>query len=405
MTEETTTTDIWDAPPRVLTKENQSTLGELSRLVYLAAKYRSTFPRTLKRYIPHADLLSDVAQLGIEGTKVNMGVEMPSLEEHFRFGQDFSPDPGSDDEFRIRIARVVDNAITYHYRDDLSITERTRLYRNLDDFVIGGNLELIGKSEASLEGDTEDVASIMKWKTGLDFLDRAFVDGAYQGLHIIMGNPGTGKTSTLLLLMAMLRRQQAASSLWYFSLETPLDMVRWRMTPLRQDTKFVQDDRIVAGMTPVSEVLERIRDNPDPNRIILYDGPDVMSGGGDGRRFVLEDIFRELVQVKQACKAVFVPSQPRRGENQGMSLESVAEAWAKAWYSDTVFGIERLPHNTDGGDHRLKISNFKNRFGPMGKTVYYNINYKDFSYVINDGPSWDVMPATPRSDTEPQGDW
>ena len=123
----------------------------------------------------------------------------------------------------------------------------------------------------------------------------------------------------------------------------------------------------------------------------MYDGPDAIAGGeAEGRRFVIESIYRELVTLKQMCKAVFVPSQPKRGEQQGMSLESVAEAWAKAWYADTVTGLIRQGNPTQDGAHRLKMINFKNRFGPLGTSAYYNIDYKTYDYEMNEGPTFTV---------------
>lgn len=379
--------------------------GEISRLIYLANDYRPAIPRPFRKFIPHVDILESIAHLGIEGTKVNTGADLGSLNDHYANGARFSEDKGSAEEFRMRVASIVDSALIFDYRSDYSLTERYKLHRQLDSYIQGDDLELVGKAEASLLDDIHEVEGVMKWKTGLAPLDLCFQDGCYQGLHILMGNPGTGKSSIQQYLMETLRTTNAASSIWYFSLETPLNMVRWRMTPIRMRTKFLEDDRIIAGITSVDEVIERIRENPDPDRVILYDGPDVMSAGSsDGRRFVLEDIFRQLVQVKQMCKAVFVPSQPRRGEQAGLSLESVAESWSKAWYSDTVFGIEAL-----GGEHngkkRMKITNFKNRFGPMGHHVYFNVDWENFTHDIDETNLFPTQIGGTR-DVEPgEGDY
>ena len=82
-----------------------------------------------------------------------------------------------------------------------------------------------------------------------------------------------------------------------------------------------------------------------------------------------------------------------------MSLESVAEAWAKAWYADTVTGLMRNGDPTPQGAHRLKMVNFKNRFGPLGNTVYFNIDYKTYEYELNEGPTFNA-PPTPSADAE-----
>ena len=78
------------------------------------------------------------------------------------------------------------------------------------------------------------------------------------------------------------------------------------------------------------------------------------------------------------CKAVIVCSWPRR-KDATISLDSAAEAWAKAWYSDIILGITKLGQ-TRGGNHRVKLNVVKNRFGQSDTDTIFEYNYQTLKW-------------------------
>src|SRR6185369_13476416 len=112
------------------------------------------------------------------------------------------------------------------------------------------------------------------------------------------------------------------------------------------------------------------------------DSPDVMAGGTlEGRRFALEEIYRDLIRLKQHCKHVFVASQARR-QDRTLSQESVAEAWAKAFYVDIIITMNRMGRGT-GQWSRVRSSVGKNRFGPPDRELNFSFNYADLSWEVD----------------------
>jgi hypothetical protein len=98
-----------------------------------------------------------------------------------------------------------------------------------------------------------------------------------------------------------------------------------------------------------------------------------MSGPGaaavdGGRRFDLENIYRQLVAVKSKTRCIFVASQPRKTEGP-LKMNSPAESYAKTWYSDIIIGFWGV------GAGKIKMVGLKNRFGPANREVVYHYDY------------------------------
>jgi len=352
----------------------QSIPFDPARAVYLAVETGVKIPKKFLRYIVNGDLINQLAWLGLEGAKVYYDIEESDrqLNSLYLQGKNSS-----------------ESALDLDPR--LSFTNKLALWGHLSKWISSTKLDDLVMKESGDIGSGGEGYEIEKWSTGFAPYDQAMGGelpgaGFYQGVHVLMAEPGSGKTSTFLKVMSDLRKTDQSSSLWYFSLETPKAMVQARMNPLLQDTTFIEgQDKIFAGLWTIAEVLELIAEDPNPDRIILYDGPDVLAQG-EGKRHILEDIYRDLVVVKGLCKSVFVSSQPRR-EREGMSLQSLAEAWAKAWFADSVTGIERVADKV-GERHFLKITNFKNRFGPSMTSQIYSIDYANFAYELLDNHNW-----------------
>lgn len=351
-----------------------------ARLVYLAEVLRIPVSKVILRLIPNGEIIGSIVDIGIHATALELGIAEKQLMNVYTEGKGEDDTQASEYEFRLIIASMAQ--ATLDFDDKLTITQKLEKHVIISEFVNSTRSQLIEYEEASLAGDSIDFEQIAipTFNTGFQPLD-ILTEGISQTLVTFMARPGTGKTSTFLTIMGELRRTNVCNSIWFFSLEMPLQMMQYRAKSLLTSIEFKDDDRFFCGQYTPTDVLRMIDANPDPDRVIIYDSPDALGGGGDQRRFVLEEIFRDLVRIKTNSKCVLTASQPRRADGNNLHLESVAESWQKAWYSDMIITIVDTGRNPRTGMNRLRMATVKNRFGVNGRVVEYGYNYSDLTYT------------------------
>lgn len=349
-----------------------------ARLVYLAIEHQPALPplKILNR-LPYADILKAASKGGYSAVLSEVTVSEEQIENLYMLGS--KPTRGNEDEFRHLLADVLTESLEFE-KDEMGLTTWVSTISQINEYVQGKlDTSLITVSEMSLSDESE-IADIVKWPSGFTPLDLLF-DQFYQGICTVMARPGTGKTSIMLSLMESLRRTSVSSSLWFFELEMPLGVMMFRTKAMRQRTPFLPEDKFICGIRTMSEIIERVESNPDPNRVIFLDSPDVMAGGTeDTRRFAIEQIYRDLLRIKERCKLIVVASQPRRQDTE-LSMASVAEAWQKAHYTDMLVGISQLPGMNNGQHSMLRLKNLKNRLGVSNNEVRFMYNYADLSWL------------------------
>jgi len=335
-------------------------VDDFSRLVYLVATHKIRIPKGLLRYLPFSDELSRL-HLG-----VGAAGDVAQLTQLFNAGSSLGE--GSVDEAKTILSRILDT------RDYASSSQKLEAYRLVMDI----SSQAFGDSTPFAEVDVSPDAiyePIQKWASGFQPLDIA-LDGLYQSLVIFMAQPGTGKTSITLSVAEELVKQ--GTQCWAFETELPAQVLQGRMAPMLRRTSFASTgSRIFCGPYSIDDVIEMVKEDPNPNRIIIFDGPDAMfvkSSTGE-RRFDLEQIYMKLVILKHMCKAVFATSQPRRND-QELKITSVAESWSKSWLADVLVGIQRH------GPSTLMLSVLKNRFGPGGGRIFFNYNYETMEWDL-----------------------
>lgn len=342
----------------------------LPRLLSLANDLRHPLPSYIAKMIPQGDLIAMVSILGEMGTTQAMSLEPEQLSSLILEGQ--KKGKATAEEWRQLIAHLASEALM-EKRDEL----------DLQGFL--GQMEKIRaflKSQNSIiqvlrtDWDDPDAKEVVKWNSGLDYID-GVQEGFYHGLFIWMASTGTGKTSLLLSLVEALKKLDDVSEVWFFQTEIPRDMFQYRLRPIKKrGVQFNSGrDQIFYGQSSMMEIMEMVNDKPDPNRVIIYDSPDVLaSGADDNRRFELERIYRDLVIIKNMSKAVFVASQMSRKDNTP-KITSVSESWAKAWYADGIMGFKQL--GVRGTSALMKAAALKNRFGPAGFEMTFNYDLVD----------------------------
>lgn len=356
--------DLWEA--------DVDQPDELARLVFLLAEYRIKIPNALLRYIP----------LGRDLAKAHQGpgsiASLTEIAPLYRQGRTYGQ--GSRQEVCDILFRLVSPKMSSLHPQDQII-----IYKAIDSISQNGDTTITSYGEIDF-GTEYEHTEIEKFESGFRPIDLV-TRGLYQSLVIMMGNPGTGKTSIMLTFMEELIR--SGHECWFFENEIPLQLMMARSAPIRERLGQVEGSKLFCGPYDIVSIGEMVRANPNPNRIIFFDSPDVYSGVSTGeRRFDMEEAYKLLIQLKMDVKMVVVASQPRRADST-LSMKSVAESWAKAWYCDIMLGIEK------NGFNSLRMSVLKNRFGPNLRNVYFQYDYANLSWFLaDDGQAdWDDIPG------------
>lgn len=376
---------------RIIDRKGPTTImGEAERLVYLAAEVNPPFPQNgLMKLVNQGDLLKKVASLGIQGASKDYGIPVDQLENLYSEGSSFGR--GSQEEFRILLSSQMLEALDLK-KEDLPVSEYLQLTRRVAEYSTGAGVSIIETDVVDLSDDSNfdlSLSQIPKWNTGFTPLD-ALTGGHYQSIMMLIGRPGHGKTSLMLSILEGIITTDIASSVWFFELEIPSKLMLYRILPIRERVAFRKGkDLLLCGNYSIDDVIEKVKADPDPDRIIFIDSPDVMAADtGEDKRFKLEQIYLKLIQLKWLCKAVIVATWPRRND-RSISLESAAEAWAKAWYSDIIIGLNKLGQ-ARGGKHNVRLNIVKNRFGPSEQETTFQYDFVDLD--------WDYAGRAPEED-------
>lgn len=355
---------------------------DFSRLVYLIVQHKVQIPQPLVRFLPYGSELSQAWKgLGCMGSLDLIG---PLYRKGKAWGE------GTLAECVEILFRAVEPRLS-----ELPPSKRLELYKILQEMYLGENTTLVEYEEFSFEDEIEE-EEIPKFDSGFGPLDQV-MGGLYQGVLIFMGTPGTGKTSIMLTLMEELNNLYPNREIWFFENEIPGRLMKARTSPIRKRLGKTDKIKIFTGPHNAFTILDKVKANPNPDRFIFFDSPDVDAGVNTGVKHEdLEEAYKALIRLKMLSSLVVASSQPRRSDNV-LSLKSVGQSWAKAFYCDALAGLELNGFNT------IKLTMFKNRFGPRDRSIYFQYDYTEMTWNIDGitNNDWsDIMP-----DTEAEGEY
>jgi len=197
---------------------------------------------------------------------------------------------------------------------------------------------------------------IEKFNSGFDLFDKA-VNGWYQSIVTVAGTPGSAKTTLLLSLMGHLARFYPV---WYYQTEIPGSLIKTRIKKIKPPT-FDKGCKEFTGNYSTDSILAEIKRNPDSNRIIIYDSPEIKPSALDTLPY-WEKVYQDLVSIKMNCRMVIVTSQTKQNIGwDDLGIYSLSDSAAKARYSDVILYIGRILDT-------VLVKTAKNRFGSLGTT-------------------------------------
>lgn len=302
-----------------------------SRLIYLLETMRINLPTWLVNKLPFADSLSKPLVL--------WSVMMKSAH---RKGSVYGE--GSIDEFKQCLDKII--------QPELKTFEERKRFWDWANTLSNG---LFDENKETWLEDIEEGQSIEKFNSGFTPFDQV-TKGFYESIVTVAGEPGAGKTSVLLSFMGALASKY---QIWYFQTEIPDDLIKQRISLVKPKT-IIKGSKVFCGNYSSADILEKVKKDPNPDRIIIYDSPEINTEEDEIKYF--KKVYQDLVAIKQVSKMVVVTSQIKQGITwDQLGIYSLSGAASKARYTDIIIYVGRI-YDT------LLVKTAKNRFGQLGNT-------------------------------------
>lgn len=305
----------------------------LSRLVYLIESMEIELPNWLKYKLQFQDQLNKPLVLW-----------SPLWKTLHRKGSIYGE--GSLDEFK----QCLDKVITTELQ---TFEERSKFWNYLSTLAEG----LFDENDVIDLKDIKAGDPIEKFSSGFEPFDKV-VDGFYQSIVTVAATPGAGKTTLLLSFLGELAKTYPV---WYFQTEIPAKLSKSRISLVKPE-KIADGCRIFHGNYSSETILELVEKEPNPNRIVIYDSPEIKTSGAEPISY-FEKVYQDLVAIKQQSRMVVVTSQTKQNVGwEDLGIYSLSDSAAKARYTDIILYLSRI-YDT------VLIKTAKNRFGPLGQTM------------------------------------
>ena len=303
-----------------------------SRLIYLIETMKIELPNWLKYKLPFSDTLSKPVVLW-----------SPLLKAAYRKGQVYGE--GQLDELKQCLHKVLSPELK-------TFEENNKFWLYLSSLADGLFQQNV---EVWLE-DIEDGIQIEKFRSGFEPFDKA-TGGFYKSIVTVAAVPGAGKTTLLLSFMGDLARNNAV---WYFQTEIPSELIKSRIS-LVKPNQIAKGCKVFCGNYSSETILELVKKDPDPNRIIIYDSPEIKTSPLEPVQY-FEKVYQDLVAIKMLSKMVVVTSQTKQNVGwDDLGIYSLSDSAAKARYTDIILYIGRF-------NDTVLVKTGKNRFGQLNVT-------------------------------------
>lgn len=199
---------------------------------------------------------------------------------------------------------------------------------------------------------------------GIEKFDSSFLPfdictgGFYQAIVTVAGMPGAGKTSLVLSLFGALAVKYPV---WYFQTEIPSHIIKTRIALVKPKT-FVSGSKVFCGNYSSESILDKINKQPNSERIIIYDSPEIKSTSQDNVVY-FEKVYQDFVAMKMQSKLVVTTSQIKQNIGwENLDEYSLSDSASKGRYSDIILYVGKLLDST-------LFKTAKNRFGQTNSTM------------------------------------
>jgi hypothetical protein len=353
-------------------------MRELHRLYYLAVDLKPRLPdRKLLDLLPKT--WGRLIQSAVDDGTGSGLASQAQLDDFYMKGAESGIKPTLK-EFKGLLCTVIRENLREKEKE-LSNADATRLYGLLHRFYTYDDSKRPEKW-MSFNAKAPDLVTFSSCFPPLDDIIRAGVKnepGVFTEIITMLGFTGTGKS----VLTLAIGKEWNHGSVWYFDPEVGEGLTLYRLNVM--ETLHDPSKMVVFGDYDIDEVLQRCIDDPDPNRLLIFDSLHAICGDGDtsDSRQMYANYYKKFSKMKDYVKLIIVTTQIKRGDD-GKNLHSAAgsrniENWSGALVSAHQGGIIAGPNNEPYNE--VKLYGIKNRMGQKNRECDFVFDYVRNRYI------------------------
>ena len=303
------------------------------------------------------------------------GTNLDQLSNFYMAGAESGAQPHLE-EFRGLLAGRLYDSITGSA--DLSTIEQMQLVTRLGRWFDGlSSTNGDGEMDWDAEIDTPPFT-----KTGFWPLDQiAGPKGLAQEVTTLLARPEVGKT-TLCLATAFAWRRSNIGPVTFIQTELAASAVRMKIDGMVRPGESLSqmfrrdEDRLVFGRRGAEDALQKCIDEPNPDRLVIFDSVGGFCGQGDTAesRTRFADLYDLLMQAKNHSRLVIAAAHVKRGVDMA-DIESAAGSSAVERFSGMMFYMTKDPAPRPDGMLDANLESLKNRYGDHQRKVKFVFNY------------------------------
>ncbi len=349
--------------------------SKMCRIYYLAAELKPDIPnKKLLSLLGNgwSQLITAGSLYGLAGTSAAVpDCSFDQLVNFYEQGASSGATPNME-EFRATLASVIYEKLC---GNDLPVLDKVKLSGQLDKWFSGKD-SANGSGVVDFDSEAEFP---MFTHTGFAPLDSiAGENGVPQELISILGKPEVGKTSIALAIAHQWRRNNIGPVSF---IQTELSHSAMKLKIQGQALPGEKlwrsgEDRLIFGNRAASEELERCEENPDGNRLIIWDSTTGTCGTGDspeGRlRYV--SLYENLMRVKNSSRMVIACGHVKRGQDE-TNIESAAGSAIIERLSGLIVCIDKEEGSRPDGTYDIRIQTVKNRYAGRVRPFTFAFDY------------------------------
>lgn len=357
--------------------------GQLERLFMLACELKPDLPdRGLMALLGKTwnPIITAAAEHGLAGAASALPTaSVDQLSRLYMAGAETGAAP-SIEEFRATLAGRIYEAICGN--DNISQLDQIKLAGKLGKWFEGRG-STNGEEEMDFDAkvDTPPFTKSGFWP----FDDLHSSHGMPQEICTVLSRPGVGKT-TMALATAKAWRENSVGSVVLIQTEIAPSALRMKIDAMCQPGLFRSGvDRLVFGRRNAQTMMQRMIENPDPDRLVLFDSVTGFCGQGDGpeSRTRFAELYDDLCQVKNNSRTVMAFSHVKRGTDLA-DIESAAGSSAVERFSGSLIYLSADDTARPDGLVAVKAEILKNRYGSLVRPKKFLFDYVTGAALADD---------------------
>ena len=347
----------------------------ISRLFYLSCELKPDLPSSQLLNMlgkSWSEVIYAASKYGLGGcTAALPEVSFQQLNSLYETGSDSGATP-TVEEFRSMLA----GAIYKKIKDSENISDIQQMKLSCDLYTWFN-----GKDSMSGEGELDFDAKLSIppfTKTGFWPIDKIHGSrGVPQGVCTLLAKPGVGKTTSAIAIAKNWKEQQIGPVV-FMQTELSAPMLCMKIEEMTITTPGLWQsgvDKLVFGRS-VTKTMESLIDNPDPNRLVIFDSVVGHCGQGDtaDSRAKFDDLYRTLCELKNASRMCIAVTHVKRGIDIA-NIEAAAGSSVVERLSDSMIYMSSSDIVRPDGKVTIKVEDLKNRWGRKVTPFKYLFDY------------------------------